>query len=376
MASFKKMSAGWQYRVSFKENGKYRTKSENGFATKKEAQVAAAELERKLERGLDIKAGDRLFSEYYKEWVKTYKKGRFSRETDKIYQTAINLVEVNFQNLTLKQLTKAKYQAFINRYAKTHSKETVRKINTKIAGCLQEAFRNGDLPIDVTYKIAISGLEGKKEEDKYLNESEAKKLLLALQDDIKLSYISRYMCILQLSTGARIGEIMAATFDSLDFRTNTLNINKAWDYKETLSFKPTKNKETRKISVDAHTMDMLRPFYNDAKKRSLSSSYDNHHKLVFVDNMMNVVSVEAVNKTLKRACIRAGVPVITSHGLRHTHASILLLHGLDLQYVSQRLGHKSQLTTASIYAHVLKEAKEKGDDQAIAIAGTLYESAK
>lgn len=49
---------------------------------------------------------------------------------------------------------------------------------------------------------------------------------------------------------------------------------------------------------------------------------------------------------------------------------------LDLHYVSERLGHKSQITTASIYAHVLKETKERGDERAAEITATLYADAK
>ena len=48
---------------------------------------------------------------------------------------------------------------------------------------------------------------------------------------------------------------------------------------------------------------------------------------------------------------------ITLHGLRHTHASLLLKHGVPIQYVSQRLGHENIQITYRIYAHFLP-----GDD--------------
>ncbi len=376
MASFKKLATGWQFRISYKDGETYRTKSGNGYPTKKDAQIAAADIEQKLQKGLDIKAGDTLFLDYYSKWVDTYKTGKFSFESDRNYQTAINLVKKQFPGLRLKDISKQVYQAFINEYAQTHSKATVRKIHNKIAPCLREAFRSGDIAKDVAYKIQITGTDGKKEIDKYLSEAETIKLLDALMQDIHIDYSSRYMCILQLATGARIGEIMALTYDSLDFKKNTLTINKSWDYKSTHGFKPTKNKENRTIGVDAKTMALLKPYYDEVKKASLKSRFNNPHRLVFVSINGDPITVDAVNKCLRHACIRAGIPTITSHGLRHTHASILLLHHLDLHYVSERLGHKSQITTASIYAHVLKETKERGDERAAEIAGSLYADAK
>ena len=51
------------------------------------------------------------------------------------------------------------------------------------------------------------------------------------------------------------------------------------------------------------------------------------------------------------------------HGLRHTHASVLLYKGVNVQSVSQRLGHADIQTTLDHYAHVLKEMEER--DEAI-----------
>ena len=128
------------------------------------------------------------------------------------------------------------------------------------------------------------------------------KLLDALMQDLHLDYSARYMCLLQLATGARVGEIMALTYDSLDFKKNTLTINKSWDYKSTHGFKPTKNKENRTIGVDAKTMALLKPYYDEVKKASLKSRFNNPHRLVFVSMNGDPITVDAVNKSLRKAC--------------------------------------------------------------------------
>lgn len=52
-------------------------------------------------------------------------------------------------------------------------------------------------------------------------------------------------------------------------------------------------------------------------------------------------------------------PVMTSHALRHTHASMLILKGADLAYVAKRLGHRDSSVTSQVYVHVLEELEEK-----------------
>lgn len=50
---------------------------------------------------------------------------------------------------------------------------------------------------------------------------------------------------------------------------------------------------------------------------------------------------------------RAGLPLLTPHGLRHTHASHALAAGVDLKTVSARLGHSTIALTANTYSHVM-----------------------
>ena len=51
--------------------------------------------------------------------------------------------------------------------------------------------------------------------------------------------------------------------------------------------------------------------------------------------------------------------MIGAHGLRHTHASVLLSNGVSVASVSQRLGHSNMATTQKVYLHVIKELEDK-----------------
>lgn len=70
-----------------------------------------------------------------------------------------------------------------------------------------------------------------------------------------------------------------------------------------------------------------------------------------------------INDILKRHCLNVEVPVITIHGLRHTHASILLYAGVSIASVAHRLGHASMSTTQKIYLHIIQELENTDIDK-------------
>ncbi|MGN1293716.1 tyrosine-type recombinase/integrase [Weissella soli] len=70
---------------------------------------------------------------------------------------------------------------------------------------------------------------------------------------------------------------------------------------------------------------------------------------------------------MKKLCAKSGVAEIRFHGLRHSHVSYLLHKGVDIQYISKRVGHKNVNVTLSTYAHMLKEKELAQDELALKI---------
>src|SRR5690606_6791656 len=69
-----------------------------------------------------------------------------------------------------------------------------------------------------------------------------------------------------------------------------------------------------------------------------------------------------VNSVLTRLCKKANVSSISIHGLRHTHASLLLFAGVSIASVARRLGHASMTTTQKTYLHIIQELENKDID--------------
>ena len=74
---------------------------------------------------------------------------------------------------------------------------------------------------------------------------------------------------------------------------------------------------------------------------------------VFTSDLGEPLRPNSVGQAFRRLVQEAGVPVIRLHDLRHTHASHLLMAGINIKVVSERLGHASVSFTLDTYGHVM-----------------------
>jgi len=79
-------------------------------------------------------------------------------------------------------------------------------------------------------------------------------------------------------------------------------------------------------------------------------------------NVNDKIYNSTANDILARHCRNAEVPIISIHGLRHTHASLLLFAGVSIASVARRLGHSNITTTQKTYLHIIQELESKDID--------------
>jgi integrase len=82
------------------------------------------------------------------------------------------------------------------------------------------------------------------------------------------------------------------------------------------------------------------------------------------------LSPNAITKAWPVAVAAVGMPAVTLHSLRHTHASMLINAGLDILTISRRLGHSSPTITLNVYGHLI----HGGDDRAAQIMEAVFGS--
>ncbi|HHL0970773.1 TPA: tyrosine-type recombinase/integrase [Bacillus cereus] len=371
MASFRKRNDKWEYRIRYKEMGKYKETSKGGFKTKKEAQLAAAKTEEKLVNGSNIQDGKITFNEYLYEWLNVFKKGNVAPRTYMVYEKNIRLhILPVFGELKLKDLTRIKYQKFINNLLEKYSKKTVETINVTMHHALDTAVNElGILEKNPTTKIKLrtTRVSSKNDDIKCYDIDELHQFLTyILNEKGGFKYFSLFMFLSR--TGLRIGECLALQWEDIDFEEQKLFITKTLittKRNEKILFGPPKNRSSKRtISLDSSTISHLRKMKMEQNKNTLKNGkYYKEYNFVFTHEDNSCMLHPATLKFLQQACKKGNLKYITLHGFRHTHAVHLLQSGANLKYVSERLGHSSIDMTANVYLHITKSIEETAVNQ-------------
>lgn len=361
MARYVKRGDVWQYEISTKDTtGKYKKIRKSGFTSKRLAMIAAAEIELKLSNGFKIGADDMLLSEYFENWITIYKKDKFSNNTFLRYQNTVYNLHKYFPNETLKSLTRTRYQIILNKFAETHATASVKQFNNHIRASVTAAIDEKVIVTDFTKKAVIVGqAPSRPENEKFLNLNDFKRLMATSSDQISPQNVTRLMVYLAGKTGMRFGELLGLTWDFVKFDKGFIEVTRTWNYVIS-SFAPTKNPQShRKIAIDKKTLTVLLKFKRDQEKLFRKMDVENPEKFIFYNPKSGLVSNNAALHTLRRLQTQLSIsPMIGMHGLRHTHASLLLLSDINILAVSKRLGHKDVTVTLTTYAHVLKELED------------------
>lgn len=299
-----------------------------------------------------------LFSDYYEQWVRVYKEGAIRNVTLAKYHMTLNWVKKLAPDLQLCNLTRIAYQQLINDYASSHERQTTMDFHHQLKSAVLDAVDDGLIERDPTRKVIIKGKDPSEKKIKYLNQFELHKLLTSMELGSDINW--NWFILLVAKTGMRFSEALALTPKDFDFAHQTLSISKTWNYKGTGGFMPTKNKSSvRKIQIDWQTVMQF---------ASLTKGMpENEPIFVKKATEKGKVKYEAVynstvNGLLERYCKKLNLPVISVHGLRHTHASLLLYAGVSIGSVARRLGHASMTTTQKTYLHIVQELENQDID--------------
>lgn len=107
------------------------------------------------------------------------------------------------------------------------------------------------------------------------------------------------------------------------------------------------------------TMKILALWKKQQQKEYLALGFNtlNKEQLVFSNEKNGFIQPTKTRKWLVRVLEKYNLKSITTHGLRHTHCSLLFEAGASLKEVQDRLGHSDIKTTMDIYTHLTPEAK-------------------
>ena len=201
--------------------------------------------------------------------------------------------------------------------------------------------------------------QNKEHKVKFFSNQELKQFLNYLENLDQSSYENFFDYVLYktlLATGCRIGEALALEWSDIDLKKGIISISKTLNrYQETNT--PKSKAGLREVDIDTATVSLLKEY----KKRQQIQAWQlgRSVKIVFTPFTTKYAYACLLRKRLQGHFKVAGVPDVSFHGFRHTHATIMLYAGIEAKDLQYRLGHSNISMTLNTYVHATKEGAKK-----------------
>jgi len=299
-------------------------------------------------------SADISFGDWLDHWYQNYSKPNLRPTTQSKYKNWIyNHVIPRLGSITLRKLDQSAFQKFLN--------------EMKHSGCLSEVKGVGKemaaSSVCGCYRMCRMALDRAVEEGLLkrnpiisckLPQSSSVEMNILEKEDIhrfltQAKYEGLYeLFLLELTTGLRRGELLALTWNDLDFETGELRINKqVIPVDGKLVIGPPKTKAAiRTILIPPDMLQILAEY-----KRGCFSN------LMFPSRLKPDQPIDPchIRKRLQEILKRAGCPRVRFHDLRHTFVTLSLEHGMDLKTLSTIIGHTYSSTTLNVYTHITSD---------------------
>ena len=337
-----------------------------GFKSEKDAKTELLKIEYLVSTNQyfkSVKSGK--FGDVLDEWLALHKETVKGSTWRYIEMRVKNHVRPYFKDMYVDKITLRHCQDFVN---KTFKKAPVAYVYSLsiVKNTLDYALRLGMIESNPMLYV----IKPKKQasisdkHDNYYNKDELKKFL----DVAKDTSLKKYTLFRLLAySGMRIGECLALTWHDLDYKNNTIAINKTLARTNNgIKIQTPKTKASnRVISLDNETIQVLKMWQLEQRKQLLKVGINamDSKQLIFSNGKNSFIIVPTVRLAIKQIAKKAGIHSITTHGFRHTHATLLFASGLDIKQVQARLGHSNVQTTLNIYTHAMKEKQDKIGDE-------------
>jgi integrase len=377
----------WAYQYSVKGVDGKRVRKAIYGNSKKELVKKVKTLKSEANSGLQI---DITLGEWLEVWKSKYLVKTVRDNTQDFYGYMIRYIPEKLRRKELSKVTPVMIQTLLNSLLEKGKKtgeplstRTVRSIRSTLISCLDCAIDNGFIVVNPARKTKPPLLV--KKEIVFLNQIQMQELINVAdagdyyfekhpkaKTDIGSQYLIKQFSMLTrlaFASGARCGELLGLGWGDIDYIRKSVNIHN--NLQNGKLVEPKTKYSRRCVSVDKDTMDKLTEWQEYQKRYAsqLGDKFCNRLGTVFTNIYGNYLHYDNFRtRYFNEMCEKAQLPEgFTFHGTRHTHATMLLMAGVNIKIVSQRLGHSSVSFTLDTYGHVIDEMERSAAD----MMGTL-----
>lgn len=357
------------YRYKDAATGKNKQTVKRGFMTKLAAQNFLVELNNKLMTNTFLMPKIILFQDYLRDWLQTYGKVNLRDSTYIGYSRIIEFHLIpHLGGLDLKDISAAdidKLYAYLLQNGRVDGKgglssKSVQYTHRVLNEALEHAVKK-----QLIYHNPIKGITNipkpKRFQSNIYTAEEILQLLKVVKDTMYEVPIA-----LAAICGLRRGECLAITKNDIDFKNQTIRINKQLIdiNNKTVIGSPKSEDSNRTISAPPEVFHIIIRHMetNEKHQKMLLHEYDDQGWIVCQDNGKFIRPV-LFSKNFANMIDRNHLKKIRFHDLRHSCASLMLKSGVAMKTASQILGHSSISITADLYTHVLEETKKEAAAQ-------------
>ncbi len=323
------------------------------FKLRKEAQEWITTINGQVRQGLTYNSAKTSVNELLTEWLAL--KATMSRPaTQESYRRMARLyILPSMGNLKLQELTAAKIQKFYSDLQRRGiGKRTIEHTHTVLHGFLGHAQRLGLVAQNWAALVQVPRHD--KREMLVWDESQVSQFLQFVNADVFYR--------LAFSTGMRRGELIALQWKDIDWNTGMLHVARQVYRPEGGGFifqTPKTDRGTRNIRLGRGLLEALRIQYNQTipLMQAIAGADWEEYDLIFPSSRGTPRDGYNVSKEFHELTIQAGLPMIRLHDIRHTAASIMLLHGEPPVRVAGILGQTVQVLL-STYSHWIPDNQE------------------